>query len=383
MNQSYQYALVKRSSEKDVIHAQMHQDPMTLSNMYQRYAPDIVTERSLAVQNHSQTSSIMIPPPQYQVAPTLPLGASGSSSITLEGLKSLVVINQYDCKFILAKTCPADGSPGQLVALDQHAVGERIEEERLIQSFLEEGMGIMTTKCKRPFQKVYEGKRAEAVMKFRGQLKEWGFRFSSIDDRSYNTSGSVTVTVSHSPTIFNKNMKPADLDLAIDEIAERGRPPRYPRFVTVPLKQRACHTAVKFGMKLDDSQAAQLVEDLKLCNFPFICCHGRPTIYPLAEMAHVNNLPRFNAEAIAMNGCACADPDHTYCNPYDFFNSDKFVEDELPDFCMPAVANTTTPLPIEDKSYDDTQESGKKRVYKEVVENGVVKKQKFFTQEWF
>ena len=241
-----------------------------------------------------------------------PMGATSSSIMSREDLMTIQVISQYDFKFILGTTRPTDGRAGELVALDQHAVGERIEEERMIQH-LQDGTGSAVggraISCyKVSVRKCYTGVRAKTFLKYKYVLHEWGFRFASVQHEESTTTNesSLHVVISKLPVIFGRKQKHKVLDGFLDEIIDLARVPTRPRFVTIPLKLHACHTAVKFGMRLTPEQAVILIEDLKKCDFPFTCCHGRPTIYPLAQMSLIKNLPRFNARSVDESGCACS-----------------------------------------------------------------------------
>ena len=40
-----------------------------------------------------------------------------------------------------------------------------------------------------------------------------------------------------------------------------------------------------FGDPLDTAQCSSLVRALSLCRLPFQCAHGRPSLFPLADLA--------------------------------------------------------------------------------------------------
>lgn len=48
--------------------------------------------------------------------------------------------------------------------------------------------------------------------------------------------------------------------------------------------------AVKFGDKLTPQICVALLEGLKLCNLPFQCAHGRPTVIPLVNLEKLKHL---------------------------------------------------------------------------------------------
>jgi DNA mismatch repair protein MLH3 len=55
--------------------------------------------------------------------------------------------------------------------------------------------------------------------------------------------------------------------------------------VNTILRSKACCYAIKFGDKLSDYDMRLLVrQSFSKCKKPFICAHGRPTIYPLIKL---------------------------------------------------------------------------------------------------
>jgi DNA mismatch repair ATPase MutL len=281
---------------------------------YDRQVVNIDRNDQQIVPYQDQGAILLYEPPnkkQRNVTPA-PTGATSSSAMSRADLMTIEVIAQYDCKFILGTTRPTDGRCGELVALDQHAVGERIEEERMIQH-LNDGTGSAVggkaISCyKVCVRKSYTGQRASTFMKHKHSLHQWGFRFASVQLEESDTTNESTlkVAVSKLPVVFGRKQTHKVLDNFLDEIIDLARVPTRPRFVTISLKQHACHTAVKFGMYLSPEQAVTLIEDLKKCQYPFTCCHGRPTIYPLAQMSLIKNLPRFNSRSVEESGCACS-----------------------------------------------------------------------------
>ena len=51
------------------------------------------------------------------------------------------------------------------------------------------------------------------------------------------------------------------------------------------LCSKACHGAIRFGDFLPRRQCIDLMADLALCQLPFQCAHGRPTLFPLIDLS--------------------------------------------------------------------------------------------------
>ena len=49
------------------------------------------------------------------------------------------------------------------------------------------------------------------------------------------------------------------------------------------LASLACHTSIRFNRKLNLDEMKQVIEDLKKCEQPFHCPHGRPTLICITD----------------------------------------------------------------------------------------------------
>lgn len=52
------------------------------------------------------------------------------------------------------------------------------------------------------------------------------------------------------------------------------------------MNMKACRSAVKFGDKLNLVEQEEILKNLKNCNEPFHCAHGRPTCWLIARIYH-------------------------------------------------------------------------------------------------
>lgn len=60
-----------------------------------------------------------------------------------------------------------------------------------------------------------------------------------------------------------------------------------PLTVQKVLASQACHGAIKFNDRLSPEESCCLMEALSLCQLPFQCAHGRPSMLPLADLDHL------------------------------------------------------------------------------------------------
>ena len=57
-----------------------------------------------------------------------------------------------------------------------------------------------------------------------------------------------------------------------------------PRLITDCLKHKACRQAIKFGDALTLEECRLIVRNLALCELPFQCAHGRPSVLPILRI---------------------------------------------------------------------------------------------------
>lgn len=56
---------------------------------------------------------------------------------------------------------------------------------------------------------------------------------------------------------------------------------RYPAIIDQIMMSKACKNAVKFNDKLNKDQISQIINHIGNCAFPFVCIHGRNSMFPI------------------------------------------------------------------------------------------------------
>lgn len=54
-----------------------------------------------------------------------------------------------------------------------------------------------------------------------------------------------------------------------------------PKSLDKIFKEKSCKSAIKFNDEINKGQANEILGDLKLCDYPLFCIHGRKTVHPL------------------------------------------------------------------------------------------------------
>eukprot|EP00435_Cladocopium_sp_Y103_P036013 s1579_g9.t1 len=121
----------------------------------------------------------------------------------------------------------------------------------------------------------------------RAFVEGWGFRWrAGVADHE--------VVVTHVPNILGSFLEPKDLKGVISaaEASQVGGKPSVPPVILHILAFKACRRAIKFNDHLDQAQMERLMRELSRCDLPFQCAHGRPTVYPLASLAQLEDRGR-------------------------------------------------------------------------------------------
>ncbi|TNV80779.1 hypothetical protein FGO68_gene16967 [Halteria grandinella] len=213
-----------------------------------------------------------------------------SVNLNIKDLSRLELLNQIDETFLLGRL------DRMIIALDQHAMHERINLEQLEKLYKDRASQIV--------------EREENLMKFESFIAshlplermrvneeiDLGRRFKLLlvmkDQRDYfyqhgwkyRIDGE-WILIDEIPVVFGHKFTP---ELLLHQVeSSKGlitTKPKIPPYAHEVLKMKACRYAVKFGQKLNlDLEAMKLVEHLKSCKRPFICAHGRPTVYVLGS----------------------------------------------------------------------------------------------------
>ncbi|KAF1772827.1 DNA mismatch repair protein Mlh3 [Phytophthora cactorum] len=133
-------------------------------------------------------------------------------------------------------------------------------------------------------------KEREVLNHYEDLIRSWGFGFESITSEP-EKSGSVDkyrVLLYATPKVEKKAANADDFRDFIQFLSRTGKSYPHSRIrppvITRLLHSRACRSAIMFGDHLSLGQCRDLIEDLKTCQLPFQCAHGRPSVVPLAEI---------------------------------------------------------------------------------------------------
>jgi len=188
--------------------------------------------------------------------------ATAAGPTDFDGLPSMRVLGQLHETYVLAETETG------LVLIDQHAADERVNYERLRESFAGE---TTTQALAEPVELSLTAGEAELFESHREALATLGFRAERVDDR--------TVEVRTVPSLV---AEAADPDLLRDALAafvtEGSAAETVEQAADELLADLACYPSVTGNTSLTEGSVRDLLAALDDCENPWACPHGRPVI---------------------------------------------------------------------------------------------------------
>lgn len=152
--------------------------------------------------------------------------------------------------------------------IDQHAAQERINYERVLHALKDER--IYTTSLLIPLSLELTNHEAQKIKEHMDILNNLGFKIEEF--------GINTFVVKEHPTWLIKGMENESIKKIFDIIIEEKHLFDRVIFQDKIAATMACKMSVKGNEAITLEQASKLLEDLVLCDNPYNCPHGRPTI---------------------------------------------------------------------------------------------------------
>jgi len=170
----------------------------------------------------------------------------------------LVVIGQLADSYILCQTSTS------LVLIDQHAAHERIVYERLSRVSHPEGQYLLipqTVEC--------SPREADILARLAPRLQSVGLEIEPF--------GKHTFAVLAVPALIDAAEAIRIVRELIDRLIESENIDTEPTILDACIKVMACHGAIRANQKLSVEDMKALITQLRACDFPARCPHGRPT----------------------------------------------------------------------------------------------------------
>ncbi|KAE9360704.1 hypothetical protein PR003_g52 [Phytophthora rubi] len=299
-DQTVEYTFVDAKQSGDETHSQLPLPRPAFPSVTSTYFDEVAqTARSFRGRwSRLATTPVKHLSAALQVDSVQLLNGLQSIKISKSTLADMKVIRQVDRKFILVK---ADTTQGMLLlCIDQHAADERVRLEKLEEDMFGRNGALRRLEIQRhepPLVFRMNAKERETLHRHEELISRWGFDFEFtaarserlvyVHDRS-EAQEEERVLLHATPKVEKRVANGDDFRDFIQLLAgadERNlhsniRPP----VITRLLHSRACRSAIMFGDHLSTGQCKDLIEELKTCQLPFQCAHGRPSVVPLAEI---------------------------------------------------------------------------------------------------
>lgn len=177
----------------------------------------------------------------------------------------LSIIGQIHFTYIIAEDSES------MYIIDQHAAHERIYYEKYQKAYKE--AGIQCQALIAPIVINLSPSEKIIVMESTRIFENLGYVIEDF--------GGGDIALRAVPVIFG-NPDPKELFLEVVSGFEGGEK-ELPHTIDKILYTMACKSAIKAGDKLSLKEMSELINTLRLCDSPFTCPHGRPTIIKISE----------------------------------------------------------------------------------------------------
>ena len=206
-------------------------------------------------------------PPAQALLPSDKVGITGPApwapEVPTSPLPVLRVLGQLDNSYIVAE------GPDGLYLIDQHAAHERVLFEKIENQRSRRETEVQGLLEPMTFE---VSPRQEAVLRSHYQdLAEFGFAIEPFGDRTFLVRAVPAL-------IYSKDWSGMLREL-LDSISEGNKGD----WVEGVARSMACHSAVRAGQALSDTEMRELVRQLEQSATPHTCPHGRPTMIHLSS----------------------------------------------------------------------------------------------------
>ncbi|MFH1127318.1 MAG: DNA mismatch repair endonuclease MutL [archaeon] len=247
------YTAVKSALDRN------HLIPKVIEKTIQKKIPIQYKEPSSGDRRPIYTSPASFP---HRTAPRqMMIKEAKEEDFSFRKLPQLKILGQVSSTYIIAE------SKDSMHLIDQHAAAERINYEKLKRSPYgkEDSQSLLTPKI------ISLSPKDAHIMKDHLKiLKSAGFDIEPYSDNSFS--------VRSIPVILGRQYDDSKITDVIDSIMEAARTSPIDSLKESLIKTIACKASIKAGDPMTDKEMLDLLKDLELCDAPYTCPHGRPTI---------------------------------------------------------------------------------------------------------
>ncbi|XP_063221855.1 uncharacterized protein LOC134530698 [Bacillus rossius redtenbacheri] len=223
--------------------------------------------------------------------------------LTKDSLVAARVLRQVDKKLILAVTTMEKSAPPHLLVLfDQHAVHERIRVEKLFKDYRMEGSltQFRSTDAEPNITMDLSAQEVRILTSFENEFHQAGLYYNVMNDTQIQVTKIPTCLherenreAKRGTSVLKKFLESLIREQVDALIQTHGIPCSVPPTLRDIINSEACKGALKFGHELSTAECQMLVKHLALCDMPFHCAHGRPSVVTIADLNLINQQEQY------------------------------------------------------------------------------------------
>lgn len=176
-------------------------------------------------------------------------------------LPTMQIIGQYNGTYIMAQN--EDG----MYIIDQHAAAERIKYEKYLKQ-----MGDRTFH----YQQLTTPILIDLTQGEQQKLEQWREVLEAVGI-IYRSFSETSVAIDELPTWIESHKQDGYLRMIFDWLSENGHITRE-QIIEAAAIMLSCRLSIKANHALTLYEMQSIIDQLELCDNPFTCPHGRPTI---------------------------------------------------------------------------------------------------------
>ncbi len=159
----------------------------------------------------------------------------------------------------------------KLLVMDQHAAHEKVNFEKFMKRY--ESGEILSQSILPPQIVTLTGREMEVYRKYKDKFAEMGFETEEFGGKEISVHGAPM-------DLYSGSVRDLFLEM-LDNLEDTG----YGRSMSIEsrIATMACKASVKGNMSMTKEEVESLIDQLLVCDNPYFCPHGRPTMISFSK----------------------------------------------------------------------------------------------------